>query len=930
MGEIGMGPLVLTSGTGAPRGDGYAAGEVFGVRVAGIPVERLAALRFRRTWARVDETVRLAGRVAAEGERLADALHAIIGREPSGSERPDGLRPALVALRRDLFAGRRPRPRVWTPRVAGFLPEPLAERVSAWLGDLDRLARTRAGIADLLDRELAEKTAALRDAARLFEFRQGLAQSSPDLSERLNAWLAAPADAAPGRQTSLRLAKYLARATAKTSPYATFTASGLGRWSAADAPAHTRDPRLTGVAEADRYVVHSLWKWAARQPGARDHVVLRVNPSAFEDDGRLWFLGHRPAEPINSLPVSEPLRAVLDLIRSNPGITHRAVARRLGSGGDLLLGTLLDSGLVERCPPYSDQDADALPKLIAWLTHALPDPGGEPARLLGSLRAIDEIVAAYPRCAPEQRRGWRSDVDRLAKRLRFARSGPAHLLPAPRLVHESYVLPGTVASWPGAALRRAYDDLDRIRRFLALLDPHLPLKIALADHFLQSYGPAASVPFLTFYRRIHEMGPQAETAADRAVRRFLPVVRSPAGPGDAGDRYGPRVARLAELRRTAWRVLHAAQEQAGTGNPLPPATLDELMASWPRFIPPATSISVYAQVMNAPEGPRLVVNSVSAGPYRGVGRIRHLLAVAGQADGAADRDPAGGGWALSGAGRGDGAAGRDAVGGERVLAEFRAEGGSNLDLRPRMARVIDYPFTGGGGAEPGIATAELLVEYDEDRGLLVLRGPDGSPVRPLHLGLTSEMFLPPAQSLLVRGFGTSPTVMMPGWAMRGGLRPPPDSSVEYAPRLTIGAVVLARARWRMRAGQFPVPGKGEDRGEYLIRLARWLDEYGIPREFFARSMDARDTEESKGLLKSRKPTYVDVTDWFLLQDFARTVVDSDRLVVLEEVLPPLRDAPRYGEHGSRVTEYVFELTATEDGGNGGGRPAHAAALRSER
>lgn len=904
--------MVMTPGSGAraPRGAGYAADTIFGVRVAGIPAERVAALRFRRTWSEVDEAVRLAGRVTAEGERLADVLHALIG----AGRRPE-LKPALVALRRDLFAGRRPRARVLTPAIMDFLPGPVAGELSAWLDDLDRLARVRAGISGLLDHELTEKTAVLRDATRLFEFRQGLAQSSPDLSERLDAWLDAPDDRAPGRQTLLRLAKYLARAAMKTSPYATFAASGLGRWSpegdaaapARDLPATgarrrrpgpapaTDDLRMVGVAEADRSVVYASWLRAARQPGLRDAVVLRVNPSAVEEDGRLWFLGHLLAEPINSLPASASLRAVLDVIRSDPGATYGAVAERLTFAGDAatvdrLLTTLIDGGLVERCPPFSDRTADALPRLIDWMARALPEPTGEPARLLASLRAIDAAVTAYALHPAERKRQWRADADRLAEKLAPAGTGAG----SPRLMHESYVLAGTAVRRPSASLRPMYDDLNHVRRFLALLDPSLPLKIALADYFLQVYGPAGSVPFLTFYRRIHDMDPQAGTGAERAVRRFLEVAPRPLGPG-AGrvrDRYGPRVARLGELRRTFWKVLHAAQEKAGEGNPMPVAVLDELTASWPPFVPPATSISVYGQVMTAPDGPRLVVNGVVTGPRRGMGRIRHLLGVAG--DQAAD-------------------AGEPVVV-DPAFAEFRVSGGSNLDLRPRVSPVIDYPFTGGDDAEPGIPPTELLVEYDGDRELLVLRGPGGSPLRPLHLGLTSEVFLPPAQSLLVRGFGANPTVMMPGWVLRGGLRYPPASAVEYAPRLTVGAVVLARARWRMRAGEFPAPAKGEDRGVYLIRLARWLGERGIPRAFFARVMEDRYGYGTQGPIKSRKPLYVDVTNWFLLQDFVRALGHPDRLVVLEEALPALPDVPRYGEHGSRVTEYIFDLAATEDSG----------------
>lgn len=182
-----------------------------------------------------------------------------------------------------------------------------------------------------------------------------------------------------------------------------------------------------------------------------------------------------------------------------------------------------------------------------------------------------------------------------------------------------------------------------------------------------------------------------------------------------------------------------------------------------------------------------------------MGRIRHLLGIAG------DR--------AAGSDGGD----REPVAGDPAFAEFCVSGGSNLDMRPRVSRVIDYPFTGGDGAEPGIPPTDLLVEYDGDRELLVLRGPDGSTIRPLHLGLTSEVFLPPAQSLLVRGFGANPTVMMPdrddarlGVARRAAAPTGLERGVRapaHHRRRGAGAGALADAR-----GRVPGPRQGGGRG----------------------------------------------------------------------------------------------------------------------
>ncbi len=177
---------------------------------------------------------------------------------------------------------------------------------------------------------------------------------------------------------------------------------------------------------------------------------------------------------------------------------------------------------------------------------------------------------------------------------------------------------------------------------------------------------------------------------------------------------------------------------------------------------------------------------------------------------------------------------------------------------------------------------------------------------------------PPALYFLIRVFGEPQTALAPhrqlsdaGWRdVAGGLR--------RRPRLEMGRLVLLRAAWSLPLGQLPLRAKGESDAAFLLRVARWRDQHGIPRQCFVRVIaPPTRTRPNRARTKARKPLYLDVTNWFLLTAFERSLTTAesrDAVVVFEEALPDLTDAPRYGEHGHRVTEYIVELSAaTADG-----------------
>jgi hypothetical protein len=362
------------------------------------------------------------------------------------------------------------------------------------------------------------------------------------------------------------------------------------------------------------------------------------------------------------------------------------------------------------------------------------------------------------------------------------------------------------------------------------------------------------------------------------------------------------VRELVDLRRAAVEALYGGAEDVSGIVQVDPRTLTKIAASWPPSIRTPGSICCYGQETPGQDGPRLVLNTVRTGYGWGISRIQHLIAQTGE--------PVPVPWRPS-LGTGD----------TRVLlAECRAAFATNLSLRPAaVPYAIDYPRAENDtDAATRISLTDLQVSYDPGRGRLVLRGRDGTEVRPLALGMLVEHALPPALRFVIQVFGEPQTALAPDWQLGDAGWGTAADGLRRRPRLEVGRIVLTRAAWSLPAQQLPLRGKGESDAAHLLRFARWRDQHGIPRQCFVRVIPppgAAAQGRSRG--KARKPLYLDVTNWFLLTAFERSIAHLDGLdavVVFEEALPELADAPRYGEHGQRVTEYIFELSAaTADG-----------------
>lgn len=878
------------------------------VRVAALPVGALEDLRFEKTWAgmlQVQELTRLLGE---RGSLLSDALFEVIG------DCDPALKPHVVALRRAVYAVRLPRERIWNDQVRAALPDGLVADLRRWCtrwADRERL------IGELPARhaeELRSGRAALRAAVARPEFRYGLVQGSPALFEELSKWLAAGPEAVLDRQSTLRLVKYLARVVAKTSPYSTFTISGVQPWQpAGPVPGPGTTGAVQGLGgwrwrsalEINAVVVARILARLRALPELSDRWPLRVNPSVVRDGDSLRFLSRAAGGPIAGVRISEAVTICLELVEDGTAGTVPALRAALAAVDPELepaavsgfVDKLVDAGLIEQVPPIPDQCDDHLVELARELERTAHP---EAATLAASLRGLRELVVRYADLDDPAERPPAHRQIRAAVRDVLADPGPVDAagrapLPEKNLFHENAVFTRPALSCDPQAWQPVIDDLVRLRPVLACLAPNLAGKHATAAFFARRFGPAARMPWLIFHQELNRFltaGPQARLG-DLDGLTLRAICAGPVFMPVRQWRELPFAAEVTALTNALTAAVRAVEPDVHGVLRVDLQVLETIVKGWPGDLPTPDSIACYLQPVDA-TGSEVVLNAVTVGHGRGRTRLSRLAGLV-TPDRLREVDPSGPGpregW---------------------IDVECGAMFGSNLNLRrPGVSHELDVPF--GRSDRPAgrrIALRDLDVVHDPDAGALrLVHAGTGARVNVVHTGMMGEFFLPPAIRSLVDVFGPAPTLLHAGYPLfLPPERDPRAGGVGRLARVAAGQVVLARACWAFRSGEFPLRRPGENDLTWWQRVIGWTSEHGVPSRCYARVMGADDTTGAAALLdlKSRKPLYVDFANWHLVALLERAIGTDDQLIVISEALPDLADAPRYGD-ARHVTEMIVEV-----------------------
>jgi hypothetical protein len=580
------------------------------------------------------------------------------------------------------------------------------------------------------------------------------------------------------------------------------------------------------------------------------------------------------------------------------GSTDPELAERIAGFVD----KLADAGLLEVRLPVADQCDDPLGALADWLDAA----GGHQYRMVATAcRALRTELAAPT--VPDE-------VTRHRERLLTIQRGVGSLgsmlgldwddIAAARTgaVHENTVFAQPIAELGMARWRPALDDLDAIRRWLALHDPVLPLRLVLGTYCRERFGAGAVVPLLRLHRSLRldlstDAPPPPGCGIGAAqLRQFLAPFPEP---GDGGVERVREL--LAARRQAASAVLRNEPGPDGTIQ-VDAHALAEAADGFPDQVATPPSVACFVSPWIHQGELRLALNTILSGHGRGRSRwlrlARRAAGPAAATDGADHRVPA-------------------PPSPDRVTSEVSGIFGYPFNVRfASQPYEIDYPHTvSDRPAGERIPLRDLVVVHDPALDMVRLRAANlDADVLPVHTGLQAEILLPPALQLIVRGFGASPTPQPPGRLLFQPEAADPSNAVLALPRVNVGRVTLQRAAWIVPHRLAPMRAKGEPDAGYLVRLHAWLRTHGIPAECFVQvfTRSGPDAPQAK-MTKARKPLYVDFANWFLCTVFERLLASPADTVVFREALPTPADAIAPDAGDPRVSEIIVELSERGDG-----------------
>ncbi|HYL92122.1 MAG TPA: lantibiotic dehydratase, partial [Alphaproteobacteria bacterium] len=434
------------------------------------------------------------------------------------------------------------------------------------------------------------------------EVREALWIASPDLIESLTTWFDDP-ESAKGRKLEQALYRYLARMTARSTPFGAFAGCSTGEIS--DTTQLDLGPRAQyrRSTRLDMEYLHNLAQHLSSDPGLRSDLHFRCNTTLHVVSGKYHHVqtGWQNGDPVFQLIATDSTPALdATLSSAASGVTAGALASALVAGdpeikpeeANAFVGRLIESQLLvsDLMPPVTGKEAilcmaEQLERaqasgLAAELRAVAKQLRGLDSRGLGAdLHAYDGIVDAVARLGGEFKPGHLVQVDlvKTAATVSLDRQLVKDVLVAIQALHSIRNDPGQPAL---QQFKEAFQDRYQ--------DQEVPLLEALDDEAgigFESEDNPAHEPLLAGI----DFRPAEETQnEDKSVPPIL----------------ARRLEELHEKRETVLALDSELLDELKVANPLPLPDAFTVMGAF--FRGPEGQPSYYAHTIFGPSGANLL------------------------------------------------------------------------------------------------------------------------------------------------------------------------------------------------------------------------------------------------------------------------------------------------------------------------------------
>ncbi len=853
------------------------------VRYAGLHHQLFNDLKLRDT----ENLLKSLGKLINEKELLknsfCDELYPIIT-----EQKDNKVRQQLINLKRQVFNDK-----TVNKECVSYLPETLRNDLQSYLDKAEELAFFLSKNASKFEEEQDFHRKYLQQMALNPELQQGLLLSSPLLYEQLSSFV--KKDSKSFKQKEQRilfsLLRYLSRMAFKTSPFSSFTYTGLmtlGQTNSSEIvnPVTQIKSRL----KLNNTIFEYLKAIVKRHPLLNEHLLVKLNLTAEIKDDKICFLSNfnniESFQQINASALQllvyqyldshrEPvtLKNLIDqcaLHLENPG--HESIK--------IYLIKLVESGMLEINLGFSGMDEHWDDKLLLFLNELKKE---EPSVLpvISLFEHLKDYRAEFQSADPFVRYHILQDAEKELNTvfaelqqeagLPFYTAAPDQKFVAENSETATFSIHEFVPYY-FSAKHIFYEDCftseslvfteqpvkdfvlktDELISYLLPLDVMRKEREKMLDFFLQHYYNNEAVALTTFYKDyyFHVKKPEKEQKLQEEAD-FL------------------------ALRLWKEGVLAKLSQLSDANDEL--VQIDsEFFSSLPESqnLAQKSSMGMFVQFSDSKDCFSGVINALLPGMGKVSGRFLSLFDEKITQSFVQHNEK---------------------LFPDQIKVELNDASTFNANIHPPLlAHELELP--GGNNIYPlaqRFNIRDLKVRYNNERKMLTLQAGD-SELFSYDLSLESFYNRSNLYQLLAHFNPDARVSLQPFIQLVDQFymdkHPVPAPDIFELPRIVYAKnVIIRRKTWRIKTEIIPVQALAESDFTYFIRLNNWLERNKIPKAVFIflrkRAYQAKPEGKREGLHDDYKPQYLSFDNPLLIGMFKKLLLRAGEYITLEEVFP---------------------------------------------